>query len=96
MTKTEIADLTALQEDILLEEGLELWRESQEYKERHNNSKGLFKCEFCSEWVEEELKGVTIDEGERVKLCESCYNEVTEFDSNDTMNEFDIEKGVFV
>ena len=29
-------DLTAEQEDMLLEEGLEKWRESKEYKEKHN------------------------------------------------------------
>lgn len=70
-----IQELTAQQEDIMLEQGLELWRERR-YKEEHKK-----KCYFCGGlFDEEEIRKATIDEGERIELCEGCYNELTEFE----------------
>jgi len=62
--------ITSQQEDFLLDIEMDRWRERQDEK---REEQGLKKCEFCSEWFdEEELSKTKIDNGEQANLCESC------------------------
>jgi hypothetical protein len=69
-----IQELTALQEDMLLEDSLERWRETKQAREEA----GKKYCEFCNAYFDEVFE-VKVDNNEKVNLCEGCRQELYEF-----------------
>ena len=76
----EIQELTAKEEDIILEQALEVWREQKESRQRQqDNAEHITKrCSVCrvatdfncDDWVEMDCVG----SGEWI--CGECYNEM--------------------
>ena len=77
--ENEIQELTAKEEDIMLEQALEVWREQKESRQRQqDNAEHICKrCSICrvatdfncDEWIEFE---------HGLWVCGECYNELRE------------------
>lgn len=62
------AELTAQQEDFLLEQGLERARERQDIEQEKKQL-----CEFCNNsYPKDEITTAKIENGEEVNICLNC------------------------